>query len=254
MINQWKKSISTLAGKAIDIVLPPRCLLSGEIVEAPGLLAPQQWSRLNFIEAPFCGRCGMPFPFAPETGSSVAFLCGACLDHPPVFDQARQALVYDDASRDMILKFKYGDKLHFRKTFALWLKRAGADLLPQTDILAPVPLHRFRLWKRRFNQAALLSFALAEESNIPCVPDLLERTRATSPHRGMSPRERRTNVRGAFAVREQHISALRGKTVMLIDDVHTSGATLNECARSLLDGGARKVYAVSLARVTKDTP
>lgn len=240
-----------MAGRTIDIVLPPRCLVTGEAVDAPGLLAPQFWSKLNFIEAPYCNRCGMPFPFSPEIGN-VTFLCGACLDHPPVFDMARQALVYDDNSRDMVLKFKYADKLHFSKTFALWLKRAGADLLPTTDIIAPVPLHRFKLWRRRYNQASLLASSLAQLTGVICLPDLLERNRSTKPHRGLSLRERKTNVSGAFAVRERHAQSLRGKNVLVIDDVHTTGATLNECARALFNVGASKVYTLALARVTKD--
>ena len=251
MIPAWKQSISTLAGRAIDIVLPPRCLITGEMVDAPGLLAPEFWSKLNFIEAPYCNRCGMPFAFSPS-GNNVTFLCGACLDHPPVFDMARQALVYDDTSRDMVLKFKYADKLHFSKTFALWLKRAGADILPSTDIIAPVPLHRFKLWRRRYNQASLLAGSLAQLTSIVCLPDLLERNRSTKPHKGLTIKERKTNVRGAFAIRERHEKSVRGKNVLLIDDVHTTGATLNECACALFAGGAAKVYALALARVTKD--
>ena len=252
MTSAWKQSISSLAGRAIDIVLPPRCLISGEPVEAPGLLAPEFWSKLNFIEAPYCNRCGMPFAFSP-TGGNITFLCGACLDHPPAFDMARQALVYDDTSRDMILKFKYADKLHFSKTFALWLKRAAADLLPTTDIIAPVPLHRFKLWRRRYNQASLLATALARQTHILCLPDLLERNRATKPHRGMTIKDRKNNVRDAFAVRERHAASLKGKNVLIVDDVHTTGATLNECARALFHGGANKIYALSLARVTRDS-
>ncbi len=250
MLHRRKSRLTALAQQAIDLILPPRCPMTGALVDAQGLIAPGFWSQLRFIEAPFCHRCGMPFDFAPES-SNVVFLCGACLDYPSVFDKARSATVYDDVSRRMVLKFKYGDELHLRKTFALWLKKAGTELLTETDVIAPVPLHRFKLWMRRFNQAAILASSLGEEAGLPCIPDLLQRTRATKPHKGMTVPERKNNVRGAFDINPSHAARIKDKNVLIIDDVHTTGSTLNECARTLLDAGAAKVFALSLARVVK---
>lgn len=234
--------------RALDLLLPPRCIGSGRIVDAPGMIDAAFWRELAFVSAPACDCCGMPFSFGVAEGS----LCGACIDTPPDFDRARAAVVYNDASRQLILDFKYGDKTHAVKSFLPWMLRAGATLLPQTDIILPVPLHARRLWQRRYNQSALLAQALGRAAKIPCLPDGLKRQRHTIPQKGLSRSERHSNVRGAFAVTPRHADKIRGKKVMVIDDVFTSGATLNECARILKRAGAAEVYVLTLARVTRE--
>lgn len=228
----------------LNTLLPPRCPGSGEIVDAPGMISPGFWKELSFISAPHCETCGLPFGFDIAQGA----LCAACLETEPAFDKARAAVTYNDASRQLVLGFKYGDRLHAVTAFTPWLLRAGGDLVAQSDAILPVPLHRTRLWQRRFNQSALLARALAKRAGKPCLPDTLRRVKATVPQKGLSRKERAENVKNAFGVEGD----LRGKTLLLVDDVYTSGATLNACAKALKKAGAEKVFVLTIARVTRE--
>jgi ComF family protein len=239
-----KNPLAKLLEAAIDVVLPPRCLGSGEIVDAPGMVSPAFWSQLQFIEAPFCKACGIPFSF--DAGENA--LCAACIDQEPVFDQARSAVIYNEASRDVILGFKYGDRLHATHTFVPWIMRAGQEMMELAEAIIPVPLHSKRLRERRFNQSALLAQELAKRTKKLYLPDTLLRIRSTQPQKGLSAKDRRENVRGAFAMTRP----LMEKNILLIDDVFTSGATLNECAKVLKAAGAEKVGVLTIARVTKE--
>ncbi len=235
---------------AVDIVLPPRCLASGDIVDAPGMVSASVWAQLQFIEAPFCKTCAMPFGFEMTPGNDI--LCAACMERPPVFDAARAAVVYNDASRKMILAFKYGDRLHAVKTFAPWMIRAGRNLIEAADCIIPVPLHNRRLRERRFNQSALLAREIARSCGGIFIPDMLLRARHTVPQQGLTYKERGQNVKGAFAVGKKHLNALHGKNILLVDDVYTSGATLNECARVLKNARAANVSVLTIAKVTRE--
>ncbi len=243
-----KNALADLWGAAIDILLPPRCLATGEIVDAPGMVSPTVWPQLQFIETPFCQTCGMPFSFDIANDA----LCAACMDREPLFDRSRSAVVYNEASRKMILAFKYGDRLHAVKTFAPWMMRAGQTLIDGADFIIPVPLHNRRLRERRFNQSALLGQEIAARCDKSYIPDLLQRTRHTIPQQGLNYKERGKNVHGAFAVNKAHLPTLKDKTVLLIDDVFTSGATLNECAKVMKKAGAAAVNILTVARVTKE--
>jgi ComF family protein len=237
-----------LLRKTIDILLPPRCLATGEIVDKQGMLAPDFWSQLSFIEKPFCVTCGVPFGFS-VTGDT---LCAPCMESEPVFDRARAAVVYNDPSRQLLLAFKYGDRLQAADTFLPWLLRAGSEMIAESDIIVPVPLHARRLWQRRFNQSALLAQAVAASAKKQFLPEALIRLRHTVPQKGMNRKERKDNVRGAFCANGRYAAALTGKNILLIDDVLTSGATLNECARTLKRAGASSVFILTVARVTKE--
>lgn len=241
-------SIASLWNKTLNIILPPRCAGSGVVVDAPGMVSPAFWSQLSFIDNPFCETCGVPFGF----GSTVGTICAACIDEEPEFTRARSAVVYNDASRKLVMGFKYGDRLHAVQTFVPWMSRAGEALIAEADIVIPVPLHFRRLWQRRFNQSAILGEMLAKRSGIAFAPDALTRKRYTVKQKGLSRKERHANVRGAFAVQEKAKEQLRGKNVLLVDDVFTSGATLNECARVLKKAGMAQVYVLTIARVTRD--
>lgn len=232
---------------AVDAVLPPRCPISGEIVETQGMAAPAAWAGLNFITAPMCACCGAPFEFEAGEGAQ----CVHCLDDRPPFEVARAALKYDDASRSVILGFKHGDKTHAAPAFIPWLKRAGAEILREADCLIPVPLHRWRLISRRYNQAALIAFALGKESGIEVLPQALIRTRPTPSQGHMKAKERMKNVRGAFAFDERFKDRIVGKNIVLVDDVYTTGATVRECAKVLIESGARKVHVLTLARIAR---
>lgn len=233
---------------ALDLLLPPRCIGTGDIVDKPGMVSPAFWRELAFIEKPYCAICGGPFGFDAAEGS----VCAPCLEHPPVFDLARGAVVYNDASRQALLDFKYGDRMHAAQTFAAWMLRAGAEIIAQSDVIVPVPLHRRRLWQRRFNQSAILAAALSKLCGLPHVPDALRRQKFTTPQKGLNRLERRANVKNAFAANPQRVASIKAKNVLLIDDVYTSGATLNECAKSLKNAGAEKVFVLTVARVAKD--
>ncbi|MDE1152301.1 MAG: ComF family protein [Micavibrio sp.] len=230
------------------MLLPPRCIGSGSIVDRPGMVDPAFWAELGFIENPLCDTCGIPFSFETPMG----ILCASCLEQEPHYDRARAAVVYNDASRKLVIDFKYGDRLHAVHTFAPWMVRAGAPLLAEADVLIPVPLHRKRLWERRFNQSALLASETGKRAARAVWNDGLLRLRATVPQKGLSRAKRLENVRGAFALNPRYAHDIAGKTVMLVDDVFTSGATLNECARVLKKNGAARVFILTLARVTKE--
>ncbi len=240
--------LTRLFRAALDLLLPPRCVGTGEIVDAQGMIAPAFWAQLQFIEAPFCKTCGLPFAFDMADGS----LCAACLEREPLFTQARAAVVYNDASRQLVLDFKYGDRLHAVHTFVPWILRAGAGLITQTDIIVPVPLHTKRLRERRFNQSAILAQEIAKRTNKLCLPDALHRTRATLPQKGLSHAMRDKNVRGAFAAKPRQAGKIEGARILLIDDVYTTGATLNACAKALLDADAKEVNVLTIARVTRE--
>jgi len=238
------------AGWLVDVVLPPRCLACGVEIEGQGgrgHLCPVCWASLAFVAPPFCACCGFPFPLPVGEGT----LCAACLARQPAFDAARAALVYDDASRPLVLGFKHGDRTHAAAAFAAWMARAGADLLREGDLVVPVPLHRRRLFARRYNQAALMAAALARLAGLAHVPDALVRRRPTPSQGGLGREARFANVQGAFAVRPSRTARMQGSCVILVDDVMTTGATLEACATALRKAGAARVAALTLARVVR---
>lgn len=236
--------------KIIDFVLPPRCIVTGDIVDRQGMLSATAWSELNFIANPQCERCGIPFDFIEETDIQGS-VCAACMKKPPLYNLARSALVYDDASRDIILGFKHGDQTQAAPCFVPWLTQAGAEFLDKADFLMPVPLHRWRILKRRFNQSALIVQSLSASTKIPFILNGLERIRSTPIQGHLHANERKKNVKNAFCVPEEIIPQIRNKHIVLIDDVYTTGATVNECTKALLKKGAGTVSVLTLARVVK---
>ncbi len=231
----------------LNWLLPPRCPVTGQLVTENGTVDPAFWKQLAFIQKPFCACCGDPFPV--ETGGDL--LCTPCMTERPEFSLARAALRYDDVSAPMILKLKYADATILAPIFAVWLHSAGADILRGADYLIPVPLHRTRLLRRRYNQAALIADALAKRSAVPHLPDILTRARATETQGTKTRDERRRNVKGAFKVPEKKKKWIKGATLVLVDDVFTSGATVSACAQALLKAGAKEVRVLCVARVTR---
>lgn len=246
-----------LIRRALDLVLPTRCLGCGVEVAGDGSLCPACWQGIGFIAAPHCARCGLPFDYDPTgegaTGDGAdRLICGACAAHPPAFDRCRSVFAYDDGSRPLVLGFKHGDRTDCAPAFARWLARAAALLLTEPDtLIAPVPLHRWRLLKRRYNQSALMALALGRLTGRTVIPDLLVRRRATESQGGLTAKGRARNVAGAFAPHPRWRDRLRGARVLLIDDVYTTGATVGECARVLRRAGVRAVDVATLARVVK---
>jgi len=241
--------LARIAGRMLDVLFPPCCLKCGAELEASGALCAVCWPQIRFIAPPHCACCGLPFAY--DVGANA--LCGACVQDPPVFDRARAVFVYDDISRDLVLTFKHADQTQSAPGYGKWLARAGAELLADADLLVPVPLHRRRLFARRYNQAALLVHALAKETGRTAAPDALIRIKKTQPHIDMGRTARRQNVAGAFRVHPKWVRALDGARVVLIDDVFTTGATVSSCARVLRAAGAVRVDVLTLSRVVSGT-
>lgn len=239
-----------LGGGILDALLPPACLTCDAAVGVQGGQCPACFTRLAFVTAPLCDRCGVPFPHA---GAGIPHLealwCEACLTAPPAFTAARAALRYDEGAKALILPFKHRDRTELAGPLARHMARAGVELLHAADLLVPVPLHRWRLFHRRHNQAALLAARLAQLSGKPHAPMLLRRLRATAPLGELGARAREEVLEGAFGLAPGAALRLRGRHVLLVDDVLTSGATADACARVLLTGGAGGVTVLAAARV-----
>ncbi|WP_428484306.1 double zinc ribbon domain-containing protein [Rhodopila sp.] len=232
---------------ALDALLPPRCVVCDTLVGIHGQLCGACFAGASFITAPFCARCGVPFASVDQAGMDG--LCTACRDHPPVFRQARAALRYNDMARRLILPFKHADRVELGPILAPLMLRAGGELLAAAQILVPVPLHRRRLYQRKYNQAAVLAQAVGRLSHRPALLNALVRTRPTVPLDDKTAAERARAVAGCFAVRPSRQPRLVGRSVLLIDDVMTSGATTSACAAALLVAGAVVVDVLVAARV-----
>ena len=232
----------------LNAVLPPQCLSCGVTVERNGSLCSKCWEAVSFISPPYCALCGFPFEFDQGAGA----LCAACHQMRPAFDRGRAVMRYDQASRPFLLGFKHGDRTEGAPAYGAWLARAGRELVREAGVIAPVPLHWTRLWTRRFNQSALLAQALGKVAEKAVQPDLLLRQRATPPQGRLSRSQRRQNVAGAFALNPAHADDAAGQSVLLVDDVWTTGATLSACAAALRKAGAARVDVLVMARVLRD--
>ena len=236
---------AALVRSAVEVVLPPQALdlaRGARPVLTRGLTA-EAWSKITFIEAPVCDGCGAAQAY--ETG----LRCATCMARPRAFDRVRAAVLYDDASRDLILKLKRADRTDLAGLFALWLARAASDLTADADVVVPVPLHRLRLIERRFNQAAEIARPLARHAGLVYLPGALVRRRNTPSQGGRSGSGRRRNVAAAFAAPKRAWPRLAGRRVLLVDDVITTGATAEACARALKAAGAACVHLAAVARV-----
>jgi len=234
----------------LDFLFPPLCLGCREHVGTSGSLCAGCWSKISFIDGPCCSSCGLPF----ETPVFEGTRCGACHANPPDFDSARAVMRYDEASKGPILAFKHADRLEWVPVFARWLARTGAAYIADCNLIVPVPLHPGRLWSRRYNQAAELGRALSGIAHKPFRPEVLVRARRTVSQGEMpSASARRRNVEGAFRVPAAAQPMVSGAVVLLVDDVLTTGATVNACARALKRAGAAKLLVLALARVVRSS-
>jgi ComF family protein len=234
-----------IARTILDLLFPPLCMGCRAAVGQPGFCA-ACWSGITFLEGPGCHCCGLPFAVALDGDT----LCAACLAKPPAFDNARAILAYDEKSRGAILALKHADRLDLVPGFSRWLGRSGGMLLKDSDMVIPVPLHPLRLWRRRYNQSAELARRLARDWSLAYDPGTLARSRST-PSQGLmaSARARRRNVLSAFKVHDP--AKVAGRRILLVDDVLTTGATVDACARALKRAGALRVHVLVLARVVK---
>ncbi len=233
----------------------------------PPQLCPQCWSDITFLTAASCITCALPFEISPAfkadhsiSGNSSEFFqdkfqCAKCIQSPPPYTSTTSALLYDDNSKDLILRFKHGDATHLSPLFAHWMQKAdqrlSAPKIPQADMIIPVPLHWMRLVKRNYNQASMLANDLSHLTGIKSYHTLLERPLATQPQGHFSLKERHKNVFGKFAIKSKKQEFIKEKVIILIDDVYTSGATISACTKELLKAGARDVHILTLARVAR---
>ena len=231
-----------LLNRIVALALPPRCPACGAIVEADHRFCQPCWSDLHFLAPPWCARCQHPFAF--DRGDRAQ--CARCLAEPPRHDGVRAAVAYGDTARMVALQLKYGRRLgHADSAARLMARHVPGD----ADMLVPVPLHRWRLWSRGFNQAALIAERIARRTDIPARPDLVRRVRATPPLREMGHRQRAKIVAGAFTLAPGGAARVRGRHVVLVDDVYTSGATSDACVALLKRHGAARVIILCWARV-----
>ncbi len=239
-------------GRAVlDLLLPPHCPACDAPVDRPGSLCAGCFGTLAFVTEPCCDGCGTPFAASALGGREHR--CDACRDAPPAWNRARAALCYDDASRGLVLALKYGDRTENAAMLAAHMARAGRTLLAQAELLVPVPLHRWRLLSRRYNQAALLARALARSpagraAGVRTLPDALARPRATTRLAGLGALERAAALEGAIVVRPHRRAEVAGRRIVLVDDVLTTGATARACTRALLGAGALRVDLLVAAR------
>jgi ComF family protein len=228
----------------LDLALPPLCAACREPVEGKGL-CPACWSKLSFITRPYCERLGIPFVYDPGPG----ILSMEAIADPPAYNRARAAVRFDEISRALVHALKYGDRLDLAPMMGRWIGQAGRELLTEADALVPVPLHWRRLWARRFNQSAVLAATISAESGVPIAAGALKRVKATAQQVGLTQSERAANIQGAFRVPEEGKIEVLGRRLVLVDDVLTSGATVEGCARALLRAGAANVDVLIFARV-----
>jgi ComF family protein len=247
--SYWSRvanATASLGRVALDAIYPPTCLACRSAIAEAGALCSQCWPRMRFIERPYCERLGTPF----EQDLGPRLLSPQAIADPPVFARARAVARFEDGpARQLVHRLKYSDRGDLARPMGRWMARAGADILAGADALAPVPLHALRLWTRRFNQAAALAAAVAHETGLPCEPFLLSRVKATQSQVGLSRAQRADNVQGAFRVPADARGRVKGRRIVLVDDVLTSGATANAASRSLLRGGAAQVDLLVFARV-----
>lgn len=240
-----RKRLASMLMKAVNLALPPRCLGCGLIVEQDDSLCVACWSGLSFIRAPRCAACGVPF----ETDLGEAALCAPCMEERPTFNGARAAIVYAELPRKIMMRFKYGGRTHMARMMARHIRLAASEWLDAPgSLIIPVPLARWRLWRRGYNQAGLIARALARDSAAALMLDGLVRRRATASSGGLGRKQRFQNVRGAFRVAEKARPQIKGRNVLLVDDVMTTGATAGACARELLRAGATSVHVLTWAR------
>jgi len=230
-----------------DLLLPPQCLVCQGRVARQGSLCPNCWSDLRFIEKPYCETLGTPFAYDMGEGA----VSPEAIAEPPPFGRCRAVAVYDDVAKRLVHGLKYRDRLDLATWMANWMARAGADIVGDADMVIPVPMYRWRLWSRRFNQSANLAAGVAAAIGRPMPAEVLCRIRPTRQQVGLSATERDRNVRGAFKVPDSQRLAVAGRSVLLVDDVYTTGATVNASSRALIAAGAASVDVLVFARVVR---
>lgn len=229
----------------VDLVTPSLCLGCAAPVGEPASLCVACWDRLRQIDEPVCDALGTPFAYEQGEGA----LSAAALSDPPAWDRSRAAVLFEDEAAKLVHGLKYRDRPEAGLLMARMMARAGRKLLAEADVVVPVPLHWLRLWQRRFNQSALLAQQVARLSGRPWRHDLLVRGRRTRAQVGLDQEGRRKNVRNAFLVPPDKARQVAGRSILLVDDVRTTGATAEACALALKAAGAARVGLLTFALV-----
>ncbi len=235
-------------GRLVAVFYPPVCIACRAATGEAQALCAHCWGEIGFIERPYCERLGTPF--AVDLGPGL--ISPAAIADPPVFGRARAVCRFDGAARELVHRLKYGDRAELALTLGRMMKQAGHELIAEADLVVPVPLHRTRLWSRRFNQAALLAQAVARQADLPHAPTALARVKRTRQQVGLTRAQRADNLQGALRVPDGARTQVEGRRILLIDDVLTTGSTVNAAARALLRAGARQVDVLTFARVVTD--
>ncbi len=244
-VHNIKATVFSVAEAAGRVLFPPVCAGCGRLVAAPGTLCGACWPQLRLIGEPVCPVYGTPFGY--EMGEGM--LSAAAIADPPPFARARSAVAYDGVARQMVQSLKYRDRTDLAPWMARWMIRAGHELVSSADVVIPVPLHRGRFFQRRFNQSAELARAISSACSLVFEPAAIRRTRRTDRQVGLSLNEREANVRGAFQVPEEADILVRGRNILVVDDVYTTGATVKAVTRALKRNGAAGVDVLTFARV-----
>ncbi|MGO8911466.1 MAG: ComF family protein [Bradyrhizobium sp.] len=243
-LTAWRGAWSHATKLALDIALPTLCVACREPVDGEGVCA-ECWAKLSFIAPPYCPRLGIPFVYDPGPD----MLSMEAISNPPAYARARAAVRYDDVARTLVHALKYQDRTDLAPAMGRWMARAGHELLDDADVLIPVPLHWRRAWHRRYNQSGALARVIQRQTGVKVAPEALQRIRRTEQQIGLSRPQRASNVQGAFKVAADRQSLIAGRRIVLIDDVLTSGATVDACARALLRAKAATVDVLVFARV-----
>jgi ComF family protein len=230
----------------VDFALPPRCAGCGAVTDSPHRFCLACWQSLTFLGEPCCHRCGLPFEYDSGAGAE----CGGCIADPPAFDSLRAAVAYGEVARKVALKLKYSGRPGVAETLGHFMQRHVNGLYSDA-VIVPVPLHRWRIWNRGYNQSALIAASLARRTGISVEIDLIRRVKATPPLKGMGRRKRSLAVRGAFRMSPAGVKAVAGRNIILVDDIYTTGATANACAKLLKRSGAAEVNIICWARVVR---
>ncbi len=235
---EWKRH-------ALDLLFPPRCISCRVPTASAHELCAECWDTVRFVHPPYCTVCALPLEF--DMGEETT--CAKCSDKQPFYDSLRTVFHYDEHSQKLVTRYKYSDATYMTERFAKWMFEAAKDCLTDhIDFVVPVPLHWRRSWRRGYNQSALLARRIAAFSGAGYAPDMLKRTRHTSPQASLNQRQRRRNVKQAFALHKRYADEVKDAHIMLVDDVMTTGATLEACVASLRQAGAKEVHLLTLAR------